>query len=792
MTATLNTAADDDATPRRRAGRRAVLALLAVLGVTLAGPPVAAALPAADAAIAPCAVADGRVPIIEAGRERDVRALFAPHRAGEALGAPHGAWRITDVAIRDDAIEAGLEGPGGASALLRLRSRRCESSAVTTASFAAWLVGDGSAGPAAESLLDAVRLNDRRAFYRVFAEAPPANAAARSVQPPFDPQQLFGAPFNRSLAGLAFILLLALIAPLLDVRGLVRDLQLRTPGAGKALLGLAGMTLVGAALRWAADPTFIREAYPLPDVRFLIEPIHWAYGVAVYPEAQNLMTVALAPLLSAEPFLAWFQANVVFGTLTIPAAFVMGAGVTGQRRAGLVAAALCAFWPQHIRLSASEATHVGFVLWATLSVGLTALAARTGRLRTFAAAIATGSAAVVVRPEGALIAPALVVLALAGGPGVRDALRRPARLLPRLAAVGGALWLLGPMLLAIAGDETTALFDPTAKSSESLGLHSLAPLAQTLLLPTELNAYFDPKTAPLWLYPLAWWGLWRGVRSGPRAGAIAGALITLCFLLLYTGLPPSVTIWAQSRYHLSAFPGVLLLATLGLDDLLGRSPRLVADTRRVVAAAAIAAVGCGLWWPAQGALHLDWQRELHWLIDLGERRVLPEDGTRLIAPDNRRRFRDLHPRAVMMALSRGGEVPEASVPVALALERLGAGGEHGAEVPAMYLEGLYCYLAVGPGESFNPQCEAMHRTFELTEIESIIVDSEPFLLIYSETRPPPPLKLTLYRVGARRMSPAKALQLLPDPLPPGSDPPEGFDAMASATEAFMEPPVPPL
>ncbi|MEZ4268700.1 MAG: hypothetical protein R3F39_20265 [Myxococcota bacterium] len=231
----------------------------------------------------------------------------------------------------------------------------------------------------------------------------------------------------------------------------------------------------------------------------------------------------------------------------------------------------------------------------------------------------------------------------------------------------------------------------------------------------------------------------------------------------------SITVWRWSRYHLSALPAVVALAAIALESLLARVPALAASPRRLLAAAlAICALGTTLWWPAVRAVPLDWQRELTWALDLG-RRDPPLVGpqTRVVLPDNRRRFRDLSPRAIVAALTANRVTREASVPVATALERLHLTGP---EPPALYYEGLYCYLALAPGESINPQCQAMHEAFTLTPIETLTITEPAFLIAYADVRPPGPLTLSVYRIGDRRLPPEQAAKLIPEPWPQGADP----------------------
>ena len=769
---------------------------LALAVLVIMAPAVAAEAPDP---LAPCVGADGRHAVIEAGREKDVRALFAPHVPGEALvGGPAG-WVFRSIEIAGDTIAADLEGPGGTSGTLRLRPRSCEPDADRTSlSFVGTSASTPAASHAVEALWTAVVRGDREDFYRVFEDsaertlqleepspaAADASGAARKSTPPPDPPAL---ALPATQASLAIVLVLALLGVLLVVGPMLRELGASGPAGRTTVLGLFGITAAGGILRLLADATFLREAYPLPNVLYLLEPFRLDQAISIYPQGQHLMTGVLGPLLGSNPFDAWFQANILFGTLTIPALFVLATAVTGRRRTGLIAATLLAFWPQHIRFSASESTHIGFVLWATVALAAAALAARRRDLRPFFAMVAATAAALTMRPEAALLLPAVAVLALGHGDGVRRAWRSPLRWL----CVAGFAWLVLPMLLQVATDPSAAAFRPDADRSEALGLGNALDVIMTLVWPSEHNGFFDPATTPPWLYVIAVWGAVHGWSRGHRAATVAMALLVGAYLFLYSGMEPAVTIWAMGRYHLSGLVGVVVLCALGLEAVVAAAPRIGSSAGRTIASCVVlAALGCGLWWPAVSALPYDWQAELQWLIERGREPGTRVSGdTRLVVPDNRRRFRDLTPRAPIVALSAGQQQEQAAVTVIEAIESLHTAS---ADPEALYYEGLYCWLALGPGEDRNPQCGAMHAAFLLEPVASRTIEEPVYLSAYVNVRRRGPVDVTLYRIGARKLPAQEARDLLPPPWPRGEDPPAGFEVMGSETSDAMGDAVPAL
>ena len=246
----------------------------------------------------------------------------------------------------------------------------------------------------------------------------------------------------------------------------------------------------------------------------------------------------------------------------------------------------------------------------------------------------------------------------------------------------------------------------------------------------------------------------------------------------------------MARYHGTALPAALSLGLFGMWDLLGRLPKLTEIGPRTAGAVGVAALGCGLWWPAMMALPMDWQREHHWLVDLGRRDppVIPI-GARLVTPDNRRSFLDMSPRNVATPLTLGRQHSGSAVPIEVALRALHVDGD---QTRAYFYAGLYCHLAVAPdgSEPLNPQCLAMMDAFELRPVEILKVTETTYLQGYVDTRREGPLELGLYEVGARKLSPQRALERLPAPMDKGSS--EAVFPMGSGARQQLEPPEPPL
>ncbi|MEZ4265550.1 MAG: glycosyltransferase family 39 protein [Myxococcota bacterium] len=772
---------------RALAERRQISALVAALALlSVAGAPARAGEPVADPS---CADAQGRIPIVEPGRDRDLRALFSPQVAGEALpGVPGALFR--SLTVSGSSIVARLETAAG-DVDLRLRPLSCASeSQARTASF----VVDTPAGPppaaaqaAVDAMMSALRANDDGSFWKASVAAPQAAPAAVPGAPASATTAPQGPPpFHRSVGAIALLLLLAALATLVDAIRARRDAQ-APPIEANHLLAALGLAVLAFAIRAAVGPTFIREAYPIPDVSWLLDGARLDSPIAAYPQAPQLIAAWLAPLTriyhSGDPIGAWMTTHMLLGALTVIVAWVAGRALAGPT-VGLVAAAFTAFWPQHIRLSASESTHVLFVFAALLAFAQAMRAARAPRLTATAAALTCAAALVTTRPEAALMGPPLAIAALFHGPELRRRLFHPAM----IGLIALLAWLVVPTLLIIAADKSAAaLTSPAAGEQASMWAEGL----RALVLPGARNALLDFATTPPWLYPLTLIGFATALRHGPRAAGLALGLSFVVYLFFFAPWPASVVLWPYARYHAPLLVGAVLLSALAFTRLAALVPILARPTHTVWAAFAIAGLGCALYLPAIGAIDHDWQQNIAWQRSLGLTRGAELSQGRLILPDNRRRFRDLSPRDAVVALTAGRQASEAAVTVAHALEHLHVDGD---ETVAWFVEDLTCRLARAPSEPANPQCEAMHRAFELSAESEAQLTGPAWLVDYVALRGPDPVPLRLWRVGRRLLPPAAALALLPPPLPPGSASLDGpiFYPMGSSSPTFTDPPEPPL
>ncbi|MDP6946970.1 MAG: hypothetical protein QF464_22665, partial [Myxococcota bacterium] len=282
-------------------------------------------------------------------------------------------------------------GPNESKATLSLQWRGCAPNAAgASTSFVFEHAGPDAAKAALLSLQRTVERHDDGTFWQTFIAPPPETYAPTRSEPKRAKTEEVvdrpgpgpGPPFNESVASTALVLLLALCALLFALAQLWRESVSGAPSPRRVALSLLGLTSIGAGLRWLAEPTFIREAYPLPNVSRLVGESGLALGsdLYAYPHGMEIAAGVLWRLFSDDPYAGWFATNVLIGTLTIPLAWFAGTRLLKDHRGGLVVCALIALWPQHIRLSASESTHVLLVFWTMAALATTLAAAETGRL----------------------------------------------------------------------------------------------------------------------------------------------------------------------------------------------------------------------------------------------------------------------------------------------------------------------------------------------------------------------------------------------------------------------------
>lgn len=115
-------------------------------------------------------------PVIEAGREQEIVALFAPHKLG---GEVIPAWRLMNVRVQPSYIEVEIQGPGRSAHLRLDHPSGSTKHTDTTPSFAITRgenAGEGDGKRAVDAVIEAIRKNDGGKFWRTTAEEKPAGA----------------------------------------------------------------------------------------------------------------------------------------------------------------------------------------------------------------------------------------------------------------------------------------------------------------------------------------------------------------------------------------------------------------------------------------------------------------------------------------------------------------------------------------------------------------------------------------------------------------------------------------
>jgi hypothetical protein len=106
-------------------------------------------------------------PVIEANRESEILALFAPHQLAREVTP---GWKLWDIAVSPSSIDVECRGPDERRARFRL-SHPSAASGEPTPSFV--VVRDGTSDPAGnpaiDALVSAVKQNDKGGFFRVTA-----------------------------------------------------------------------------------------------------------------------------------------------------------------------------------------------------------------------------------------------------------------------------------------------------------------------------------------------------------------------------------------------------------------------------------------------------------------------------------------------------------------------------------------------------------------------------------------------------------------------------------------------
>ncbi|MCC6647133.1 MAG: hypothetical protein IT374_16365 [Polyangiaceae bacterium] len=480
-------------------------------------------------------------PSIEAGREAEILALFAPISLGAEVTP---GWRLMNVEVGARAIRCVVDGPGGAHATLTLSHPSSAPDARASRSFA--LVAEPAGHAALDALEARVMANDRGGFFRLRLP-PPSDDAPRTRSP--------SVVQAWATDGIVWLVGLAALSLLLAWRELSDAPRWALPAA-------VGIAVVGAAVRLVESPDAALDVWPYS--RELPVAHHALRGPALAHVSRALgATWTFIDVTHTT--------NLVVAALT-PLALVSHARpLLGDHRAALLAASLVALSPSHVRFSRSDTAFIPALLLSALAFGLAHRAAcdrsRALRMAATAGLPALLFALLVTRPLNVLFLPLLV-----GQLWLLDG-RAPRRRLLALAALEtatGAAFFFGSFLSA-------------HQRTISESVDAWLPLrALRALVTPRLDTLIHPAVTPPVLLLVAVVGgaaLWRGERR--RLGFLL-AWIALFFVGHSVVLPSSVEM--QARYQLHLVIPMALLGAVGLLALGARRQRLAIAASVVLAA----------------------------------------------------------------------------------------------------------------------------------------------------------------------------------------------------------------
>lgn len=634
-------------------------------------------------------------PVIEAGRDGDIRALFAPHRWRQDVDG----FQFETLQIRETEFRVGLERDGQRHDAV---FRHHEQEGTRTPSFAVTIETSDPEGRAAlETLIAAVQANDDGHFWRREAGAIPREVY-RPTEAPWYGDGLF-------LFGLLVLWLLVLT---------LRSLE---GHARRTLFLLALCTVSGGLLRWAIAPETFLGAWPYTRITHIQRILF-----------EGPATFALSSHLGATwPRVEMARASgLFFAALTPVALFTHGRWLLGSARRGLLAAFIVAALPLHVRFSHSE---VAFIPSIVLSCALFAsahLALRdTRRFFRFTALLACAplaAAVMLARPLNLIFLPlfAVAVVWLC-----RDADRRM-----RAALV---------VVVSAASAAVTVIYfwSQYGEQVHSAAESNLLGEALALLVDPQRNTLISPYATPTGATLLALWAVkvrWR--RERPR---LLFLLIWLAlFFVTHAYVVPQEPAM-QARYHLHLLVPFVFLVAMGLERLVevGRRPW-------TVLAFAYLGLACGLHYSFVTDVDFNDTQE-H--IFIAEARSRVEPGCSIIEYSTP----GIGPRWGRV----GEEIAAGhfsqrwiSLPITVDDDEVTVANREALEDPPaclFFYEGLSCYGNKEPDQPIAPECDELRGqlTWEpvlSTEFESRLYDRNLSLGV----EPGDPITLTLYR--ARR------------------------------------------
>lgn len=609
-------------------------------------------------AVAP-ALADD-IHVIETGREADVLALLSPF----ALGSDVEGWSVENVSIEATSIDVTLVQAEESAHLILVHVSEDDVLTRST-SFGFRRTESPGAGPATDTLVEAITRNDDGTFWRVEASTDPAPSFARSS---IDGLLLLG----------VFLVLLLIVAFRMAER--------------RWLLALIALTGVG--LRFWIAPRSMLGA--------------WFYS----------RTTPIQRAIEESGSLRWFNLQLggewseidillligfVFAAATPLALFLHARLLLGDERRALIAAAIVAVLPIHLRFSASEVAFIPSIVFSS-SLFAAAHGVMKGNKRVAvlgaAALIPMSIATLYARPLNMLF---VVLLAIYVGFVEKTASKRR-----RLVAA------IVPALCAIPITAIHLVEQYGENLRDGASVRVLVDAA-ALVFDLEKNTLINLSITPVALLFMIIGGLVLFLRTpkGERSGVEQRRYL---FLFLWLGVffvthayvvPASAAV--QARYHLHLLVPVVFMAAMGFDLIQRRSKK--------------GGFVLGVIMLASPALHFGFITDLDY-NDLAElafvreaQRMIPEgcEVVEYAATDMDARFR------------RGGLIladGSFSLPYTLVVQRpdepLVIGEATGCR---LVYEGLSCLSEKEPSERIAPECAALLRTGTMSPAESVSFSS---------------------------------------------------------------------